>query len=100
MKTILIGKVVDVKEIETKENYSSQSFNILVQEFDPGTGEKKDAQIFPVKVFNKKIKELAVKEYEGKKVKATCWLRSLTSVKETNTFYNIALNCTDIELFD
>ena len=54
MKTILIGQVTNVKEIETKESYSSQSFNVLVQEYNQATGEKKDPQIFPVKVFNKK----------------------------------------------
>ena len=98
MKTILIGKVTDIKEIEKKESYSSQSFHILVQEYNQATGEKKDPQIFPVKVFNKKIQELEVKQYEGKIVKATCWLRSLTSVKESGVFFNIALNCTDIEI--
>ena len=100
MKTILIGKVIDVKEIETKDSYSSQSFSILIQEFNQETGEKKDPQNFPVKVFNKKIKEISAKDYEGKRVKATCWLRSLTSIKEDKIFHNIALNCTNIELFD
>ena len=100
MKTISIGKVCDVKEIEQKNDYSSQRLNILVQEFDQSTGEKKDAQIFPVTIFNKKIKEISAKDYEGKRVKATCWLRSLTSTKEDKIFYNIALNCTNIELFD
>jgi hypothetical protein len=100
MKTILIGKVTEVKAIETKDSYSSQRITILVQEFDQSTGEAKDPQIFPVTIFNKKIKELAAEQYQGKRVKATCWLRSLTSIKDDKTFYNIVLNCTNIELFD
>ena len=66
MKTILIGKVAEVKAIETKDNYSSQRITIVVQEFDQATGEAKDPQVFPVTIFNKKIKELAPEQYQGK----------------------------------
>ena len=100
MKTILIGKLIDVQEIEVKNNHSQQRCNIFIQEFDPSTGEKKDPQIFPVMFFNKKIKECNPKEFEGKKVKVTCWLRSLASTKEDKTYYNIALNGTNIEIFE
>jgi len=100
MKTILVGKLIDVQEIEVKNNHSQQRANIFIQEFDHSTGEKKDPQIFPFMIFNKKIKECDAKSFEGKKVKVTCWLRSLASTKEDKTFYNIALNATSIEIFE
>jgi len=98
MNTILVGKMTDVQEIEVKNNHSQQRCNIFIQEFDQATGEKKDPQIFPVMFFNKKIKECNPKDFEGKKVRVKCWLRSLVSSKDNKTFYNIALNGTSLEL--
>ena len=97
MKTTLIGKVQNVSEITTKENYSAQNFEVVVQDFDQGTGEPKPEQVFPVTIFNKKIAELRTQEFIGKRVAVTCWLRSIKNDKTEKTFYNIALNATAIK---
>lgn len=97
MKTVLVGKIDNVQPIQTKENYSSQNFDVIVQDFDPSTGEPKPVQIFPITVFNKNIAAIAVEEYVGKRVAVTCWLRSIKNDKTDKVFYNIALNATNVK---
>jgi len=94
MKTVIIGNLSKVGEIQTKENYSSQQIEITVQEYDTNNGNAKEPQIFPITIFNKKIAELKAGESLGKNVHATCWLKSIKNDKADKVFYNIALNCT------
>lgn len=97
MKTIIVGKIDNVQPIQTKENYSSQNFDVIVQDYDPATGEPKPVQIFPITVFNKNIAAIAVEQHVGKRVAVTCWLRSIKNDKTDKVFYNIALNATNVK---
>jgi hypothetical protein len=100
MQTILIGKLTDVGPVEQKTNHQQQRALVHIQEFDRGTGEKKEPQIFPVMFFNKNIAKCNAFELQGRHVKATCWLRSLQSSKDGRMYYNIALNVTNLEMIE
>ena len=96
-KTTIIGLLTEVDPIETKENYSSQQIRILVQEFDSETGKPREAQVFPITFFNKKIKEFNFTVLKDKKVKCSAYLKSITREKDGKTFFNILLNGSSIE---
>lgn len=97
MKTVLIGTLTEVYPVEVKDTYKSQKVTIVVQEYDRDTGEPKKREIFQPVLFNKHVDSANAKTLEGKRVRATCWLRSYETEKESKTFYNLALNCSEIK---
>ncbi len=99
MQTFIIGELTEVLPVEVKDNYKSQKITIIVKEFDRNTGEPKAHEVFQATIFNKQIDAINAKNMEGKRVRATMYLRSLTNEKEGKTFYNLALNCVKIEHF-
>lgn len=99
MQTFIVGELTEVMPVEVKDNYKSQKITIIVKEFDRNTGEPKAHEVFPATIFNKQIDAINAKSMEGKRVRATMYLRSLTNEKDNKTFYNLALNCVKIEHF-
>jgi len=97
MKTIIIGQLTEVMPVEDKGSYKSQRITLVVQEYDRTTGEPLKREVFQPVIFNKLIDSINAKALVDKRVKATCWLRSLESTKEDKTFHNVALNCSDLE---
>ena len=97
MKTIIVGKLTNIEPIQDKGSYKSQRIRIEVQEYDSTTGEPKKHEIFEPVIFNKMIDSINALNFKDKRVRATCWLRSLESSKDEKTFYNIALNCSEIK---
>lgn len=98
MKTFIVGTLSKVEPVEVKSNYKQQRIEISIQEFDSQTGQPKELQVFPATIFNKKIDELKAEQYQGLRVKADCFLKSLKSEKDGRTFYNIALNVNKLDL--
>lgn len=93
MKTTIIANLTEVLPVEVKETYKSQRITLMVQEFDRETGDPKPPEIFQPVIFNKFVDSINAKSLEGKRVKATCWIRSLKNEKDGKTFHNLALNC-------
>lgn len=96
-KTTIQGVLVEFDPIQAKENYSSQQARILVQEYDSETGKARNPEVYPVTFFNKKIKEVNLPSFINKKVRVTCFLKSVTKEHEGKAFFNILLNGTSIE---
>lgn len=96
-KTTIIGVLTEVDSIQAKESYSSQQVRVLVQEFDPESGKPREAQVFPVTFFNKKIKECNPVAFKDKKVRVTAYLKSVMKDTDKGVFYNILLNGASLE---
>jgi len=96
-KTTITGVVTEIDPIETKTDYSSQTFRIMVQEFDSESGKPRKPEIFPVTIFNKKIKEMDLAMFFNKRVRCVCYLKSVAKEKDGKTFYNLLLNGNSIE---
>jgi hypothetical protein len=96
-KTIIIGVVTEFDQVITKDTYSSQQFRVLVTEFNQETGEKRPDQVFPITIFNKKIKELQIERFKNKRVKAEAFLKSQMSEKDGKVFFNLLLNAHKVE---
>lgn len=97
MKLAIVGKLSLVGEIQQKENYKFQEIQISVIEFDKASGDPLPPEIYPALIFNKKIDEIKASKHIGKMVNATCWTRSMAKEHNGTTFYNLALNCSDIK---
>lgn len=99
MRILIIGKLSKVGDVQVKSNYKFQEVQISVTEYDPMTGEAQPPEVYPALIFNDKIDKLKADIFAGKKVQATCWTRSIEKEHNGKTFYNIALNCSDIKEF-
>lgn len=97
MKTVLIGKLVHVGQVEVKDSYKQQKITIVTQTFDRNSGQPSAPETFSVMIFNKAIDNCQAEKFNGKVVAATCWLRSFSSEKDGVTYHNLALNCSDIK---
>lgn len=97
MKLQVIGVLKEVTPVETKESYKFQHIRISQIGYNQETGEALPEEVYEATIFNKKVEELNVDSYIGKRVLATCWTRSLPREHAGKTFYNLALNCSDIK---
>lgn len=96
-KTTIIGTLTEIDTVLKKDDYSSQTFRIAVEEFDSETGKARPVQVFPVTVFNKKIKELNPEQFKDKRVRCTAYLKSVMRENEGKVFFNILLNASTLE---
>lgn len=97
MRTIIIGTLTEAMPVITEATYKKQQITIIVQEYDRTTGEPLKREIFQPIIFNKHIDSCKAKDFVGKRVLATCWVRSYEVTKEDKTFYNLNLNCSEIK---
>jgi hypothetical protein len=97
MRTLIQGTLTEAFPIEEKDTYKKQQITLIVQEYDRDTGEPKKREVFQPVIFNKHIESCRAKELIGKRVIATCWIRSYEVTKDDKTFYNLNLNCSELK---
>ncbi len=97
MKTVIVGKLITVGQVESKENYSSQKIEVEVKEFDNMSGEVKSCSVYPITIFNKKIVELNAVASSQARVTVTCYIKALRSEKDGKVFHNLALNAVELK---
>ncbi|MES2287238.1 MAG: hypothetical protein V4547_16220 [Bacteroidota bacterium] len=96
MKTVITGVISKIDDEQVKPNYRLRNIEITVKNFDRETGAAISEEVFPMSVFNKKIDELKPLLKIDARVKVTAYLKSLKNEKDGKTFYNIAVNVSDM----
>lgn len=92
----MIGVISKIEDEKVQPNYRLRNIEITVKNFDRETGQPVSEEIFPMSVFNKKIDEFKPLLKIDARVKITAYLKSLKNEKDGKTFYNIALNVSDM----
>ena len=97
MKTLIVGTLTEAMPIEEKDSYKKQQITIIVQGYDSYTGQPLKREVFQPVIFNKHIDSCRAKDMVGKRIVATCWVRSYEVTRDDKTFYNLNLNCSEIK---
>lgn len=87
-----------VKDVEVKEKYSRQNIMLQIPVYDSFTGEQIRLDNFPATILNKNIEKLNAKEKLGELVKVVCFLTSFKNEQDDNVYYNLSLNCVELDL--
>jgi hypothetical protein len=98
MKLILSGVIEKVSPIREQGDFKLQNVQMKVDNFDSQSGELISSEIYEFAVFNKKIAELKADQLVGKKCRAVTWTKSIGRESNGNTFYNIVLNASAIDI--
>lgn len=87
---VIIGKVSTPELINGTD---IQELEIIVPRFDPLSGDKISEEIFPVAVFNDRIKSFKQLLVEGNKIQCDLYINAREVLKEgvTKRFINITL---------
>jgi len=91
-KVRIIGKIVEIGEVETKETYKKQIIRLEETVYDSNSGEPKKTSCYDIALFNDAIDDFKADQWEGKKVQVACFLKSLKSENEGKTYWNLVLN--------
>lgn len=87
-----------VKDIEVKEKYSRQNILLQIPVYDSFTGERIRLDSFPASILNKNIEKINAKDKLGELVKVVCFLTSFKNEQDDNIYYNLSLNCVELDL--
>ncbi|MCH7534781.1 MAG: hypothetical protein IH948_03395 [Bacteroidetes bacterium] len=92
------AKLNEVSEVTETDNHKRQRIVLNVPVYDTFTGEKIREQIFPAAILNDNIAKLQAESKLGEIVKCTCFLGSFKTEKEDKIYWNLSLNCIEMEI--
>lgn len=92
------AKLNEVQEVTETDNHKRQRIVLLIPVYDSFTGEKIREQIFPATILNDNIVKLQAEDKLGEIVKCTCFLGSFKTEKEDKIYWNLSLNCIEMEV--
>lgn len=99
MRLEIVGKLVNIEDVQEKGDLRFQYILIEKKVHNQDDGELVRTDNFPATLFNKKIDEIDVDQYHGKKVKCTCYLNSQESKTDDRVFHNLRLKVFSMEEF-
>ena len=89
-----------VRSPEKKETFTKQDILLQVPVYDTFTGAQVKVENFPAVILNKNIERLQAKTLLGEIVRATCFLSSFKNEKDGNVYWNLSLNCIELEILN
>lgn len=98
MKLLITGVLLAAQEPVVKDSFKVQNAQIEVVNYDSNSGEEVSREIYDFAIFNKKVDELKATMLVGKKVRATCWTKSIAKEVNGKTYYNIVLNASALDM--
>ena len=98
MRIVFNAKLNEISEVTETDNHKRQRIVLNVPVYDTFTGEKVRDQIFPATILNDNIIKLQAQEKLGEIVKCTCFLGSFKTEKDDKVYWNLSLNCIEMEI--
>lgn len=92
------AKLAEISEISESDNHKRQRVLFQIPVYDTFTGEQKRVQNFPAAILNENILKLQAEDKLGEIVKCTCFLGSFKTEKEDKIYWNLSLNCIEMEI--
>ncbi|MFQ5865592.1 MAG: hypothetical protein ACE5IW_10220 [bacterium] len=92
------AKLEQVREIEEKEKVTRQRVLLQIPVYDTFTGEQVRTENFPAAILNKNIDKIKANEMLGEIVKCVCFLTSFKNEQDDNVYWNLSLNCVEMEV--
>lgn len=100
MRIQLKAKLQEISEIVETEKHKRQRIILNVPIYDTFTGEKVRDEIFPATILNDNIAKLQAEEKLGEIVKCTCFLGSFKTENNDKIYWNLSLNCIEMEVIE
>lgn len=100
MRVEFKAKLNEVSEVVETDKHKRQRIILNVPVYDTFTGEKVRDQIFPAAILNNNITKLNAQDKLGEIVKCTCFLGSFKSEKDDKIYWNLSLNCIEMEIIN
>ena len=94
------AKLNEISEVTETNNHKRQRIVLNVPVYDTFTGEKVRDQIFPAAILNENINKLQAQDKLGEIVKCVCFLGSFKTEKDDKIYWNLSLNCIEMEVIN
>jgi len=88
-----------VDDVIIKDDFSRQRILLEIPVYDTVTGDKIRTEHFPAAILNKNIQKIDAPAMVGELCSAVCFLGSYAKEHEGETFYNLSLNCVELDKF-
>lgn len=88
-----------VDEVIIKDDFKRQRILLAIPVYDTLTGDKIRTDMFPAAILNKNIDQINASEMVGELCSAVCFLGSFKKESGDDVFYNLSLNCVELDKF-
>ncbi len=98
MRLKIKAKLSKVDEVIHKDKFSRQRILLEIPIYDSFSGDLLRTEHFPAAILNKNIEKCDAPAKLDKLVNAVCFLSSFQKSKDEVVYYNLSLNCVELEL--
>lgn len=88
-----------VDEVIIKDDFQRQRILLEIPVYDTVTGDKTRTEHFPAAILNKNIEKIKASEMVGELCSAVCFLGSFKKESGDDVWYNLSLNCVELDKF-
>ncbi len=99
MRIKLKAVLEKVDEVIIKDDFKRQRILLKVPIYDSFSGDHIRDERYPCAILNKNIEKCQAESKAGELVTAICFLSSFEKDHQGETFYNLSLNCVELDLF-